>query len=90
MNTTQTTQERVIELTAMLNRPFLAEYAYPTSDTARTYGKSRTGCWFVSGRNGIKPRFLASSHGYDTQEEAAAFANIMNQEATITNTNRHS
>lgn len=73
----QTTQERIIKLTALLAKPFIVEYAYPSSTTAGVYGKSRTGCYYVSGKDGTKPRYRASSHGYDTLEEAQAVADIL-------------
>jgi hypothetical protein len=69
---------RLQELTELLNTEFIAEYAYATSDTATTYGMGRTGCWYVSRKNGNKPRTNASSHGYATKEEAQAYADIMN------------
>ncbi len=71
---------RIEELMADLQKQYLAEYAYPTSDTASTYRMSRTGCWFVSQRNGVEPRIAVSSHGYATKEEAQAVAEIMNHE----------
>ena len=70
--------ERLKELTALMNTEFIAEYAYATSTTAATYGMSRTGCWYVSRKNGAAPRIKASSHGYETKEEAQAYADIMN------------
>ncbi len=77
MKTEQTTQERIIELTELLAKPFIVEYAYASSTTAGVYGKSRTGCYYVSGKDGTNPRFRASSHGYATKEEAQAIADIL-------------
>ncbi len=67
------------ELVAELRKPYLVEYAYATSDTARVLGHWRTGCWFVSGLvdgDINKPRRVVSSHGYTSKEEAQGFADI--------------
>ncbi len=75
-----TTQERLKELVELLNQPFIVEYAYPTSDHARTLGHYRTGCYYVSRFVDINtPRMLATSHGYTTREEAQAYADILSK-----------
>jgi len=71
---------RLQALIAELHKPFLVEYAYPTSDHARTLGHYRTGCYYVSRLVDInKPRLLATSHGYATREEAQAYCDILSK-----------
>ncbi len=68
------------EMIAELHKPFIVEYAYATSDHARTLGHYHGGCFYVSRLVDInKPRIIASSHGYATREEAQAFADIMSK-----------
>jgi len=74
---TKTPAEQVRFLSELLAQPYIVEYAYATSETASIYGMSRTGCYFVSGKDGNKPRYRASSHGYKTPEEAQAVADVL-------------
>lgn len=68
-----TAAERVKVGHEYMKRPYVVEYAYPSSDRANEYGMGKAGCWFVSKFAGVgQARVKVSRQGYASRSEAEA------------------
>lgn len=57
------------------NRVKSVEWAFPSSDTAKRFGKARTGCWIVQVGNAGEP--LEAITGHSEREAALRHAHAL-------------